>query len=62
MCLLLLKKTQAPVVVVVVILTLPASPICFMHASSISVDMRSAANVITITPSIDISFVAGANP
>ena len=60
MCLLLLKKTQAPVVVLIPIL--PASPICFMHASPISLDMRSAANVITITPSIDVSFLAGANP
>jgi len=35
---------------------------CFMHASLISVDTLSAANTASITPSIDISFVAGANP
>jgi hypothetical protein len=44
-------------------LILPASPISStMHASLLSVDTRSAANVITITPSIDVSFLAGANP
>ena len=49
--------------VVVLVLILPASPISStMHASLLSVDTRSAANVITITPSIDVSFLAGANP
>ena len=37
---------------------------CLMCASPTykSVDTRSAANVVSITPSVDIVFLAGANP